>query len=376
MKKLSKKQKLISFVAILLVAVIVAIVITTNIISNNNRVANEGYLATTANAGSSLIAGYILNGITIGGITGTMDVLDTSDATAIAEDILFGKSAYVDGVKIDGTMVDSSWIEIGKYVEYTPDEAEDYFISSTYSGTDDQTITQEDLKWRIFNINSDDSIDLIASTPTTTTLNLRGKLGINNGVYYLNNICNKLYSNTSLNAEARSIKMEDLESKYSDSALEETESSKNSFNYGTTLSSGVSYRSNVSAVLSHTSDASDSYYTSPTTETGVSNWQITLNYYYVSFEQDTFNNENLYNMLNNEYFLATRYSQISSGLHTGIRACSFGLAMNEGDYQLAMGMGSGEMLMSDHILPIVEIKGNVKFSAGDGSEEHPFKISI
>lgn len=106
MKKLSKKQKLIGFVAILLVAVILAIVITTSIISENNEVESEGYLATTANAGSSLIANYILNGITIGGITGKMDVLNTSDATARPEDIAKGKTAYVKGEKITGTRVE------------------------------------------------------------------------------------------------------------------------------------------------------------------------------------------------------------------------------------------------------------------------------
>ena len=92
MKKLSKKQRIIGFIAILLVAVIVAIVITTSIIRNNNQVANEGYAATSANAGSSLISNYILNGITIGGITGKMEVLNTNDATARAEDIAMGKS--------------------------------------------------------------------------------------------------------------------------------------------------------------------------------------------------------------------------------------------------------------------------------------------
>ena len=105
MKKLSKKQKLIGGMAIIIVAVMLAIVITTNIISNNNQVASEGYSATTANAGSSLISNYILNGITIGGITGKMDVLDTSDATATPEDILWGETAYVDGEKITGTKV-------------------------------------------------------------------------------------------------------------------------------------------------------------------------------------------------------------------------------------------------------------------------------
>ena len=103
MKKLSKKQRIIGFIAILLVAVIVAIVITTSIIRNNNQVANEGYAATSANAGSSLISNYILNGITIGGITGKMEVLNTNDATARAEDIAMGKVAYARGERIVGT---------------------------------------------------------------------------------------------------------------------------------------------------------------------------------------------------------------------------------------------------------------------------------
>ena len=87
MKKLSSKQKLIGGIAIILVAVILAILITTNIISNKNQsnqiASQEDYLATTANAGSSLVASYIKKGITIGGITGTLETLDTSDATAM-----------------------------------------------------------------------------------------------------------------------------------------------------------------------------------------------------------------------------------------------------------------------------------------------------
>ena len=110
MKKLSKKQKIIGGIAIILVAVILAIVITTNIISNNNQsnqiASQEDYLATTANAGSSLVASYIKKGITIGGITGTLETLDTNDATAYAEDIAYGKVAYARGERIVGTYVD------------------------------------------------------------------------------------------------------------------------------------------------------------------------------------------------------------------------------------------------------------------------------
>ena len=108
MKILIKKQKLVGGIAILLVAVILAIVITTNIVSNNNQIASqEDYLATTANAGSSLVASYIKKGITIGGITGTLETLDTSDATAYAEDIAYGKVAYARGERIVGTRIDA-----------------------------------------------------------------------------------------------------------------------------------------------------------------------------------------------------------------------------------------------------------------------------
>ena len=106
MRKLNKKQKIIGLIAILLVAIILAIVITTNIISNNKQVTSEGYSATTANAGSALVARYIKNGITIGGITGTLEVLDTFDATATAEDIAEGKVAYARGERIVGTYKD------------------------------------------------------------------------------------------------------------------------------------------------------------------------------------------------------------------------------------------------------------------------------
>ena len=107
MKRLNNKQKLIVAIAITLIVVILAIVITTNIISNNRQIANEGYFATTTNANSNLIASYIKKGVKIGGITGTLEVLDTSDADATAEDIAWGKTGYVNGEKITGTYVPS-----------------------------------------------------------------------------------------------------------------------------------------------------------------------------------------------------------------------------------------------------------------------------
>lgn len=112
MKKLIKNKKLIVIVAIILIAVILAIVITTNL-TNNKELASAGYFATTANASSNLVASYIKSGITIGGITGTLEILDTSDADATPEDIAYGKTAYVNGQKITGTYMEGikDWVE-------------------------------------------------------------------------------------------------------------------------------------------------------------------------------------------------------------------------------------------------------------------------
>ena len=98
MKKIEKSQKIIWILAIILIVIILTIVITSNIV--NNRIESEGYAAITDNVTSNLVASYIKSGITIGGITGTLEILDTNDATATSEDIAWGKTGYVKGKKL------------------------------------------------------------------------------------------------------------------------------------------------------------------------------------------------------------------------------------------------------------------------------------
>lgn len=102
MKKTIKKSKIIIMIAIILVIILIVSLITSNVI-NNRLINSKNYEATITNVGSELIAGYIKKGIKVGDITGTLEVLDTSDATATPEDIAWGKTAYVDGEKIVGT---------------------------------------------------------------------------------------------------------------------------------------------------------------------------------------------------------------------------------------------------------------------------------
>ena len=99
----NKKKRIIMLITVIaLIGIIVGSIVIRNVVVNQET-EGENYLA-GGNANSSLMASYIRKGITIGGITGTLESLDTSDATATPEDILEGKTAYVNGVKITGTM--------------------------------------------------------------------------------------------------------------------------------------------------------------------------------------------------------------------------------------------------------------------------------
>lgn len=113
----------------------------------------------------------------------------------------------------------SNLLQPGDYINYTYDTVtEDYSLPAIHSGyTNDQTISQTTgLKWQILNIDTEKkTIDLIANISddnlTTTEVHFSGALGYNNGVYFLNDICKKQYSNSNLGIEARSINSEDIE---------------------------------------------------------------------------------------------------------------------------------------------------------------------
>ena len=70
----------------------------------------NGLTSVTVNAvdntiDANIVANNIRKDITILGVTGTLDVgIDTSDADALANDIVVGKTAYVDNEKVTGTL--------------------------------------------------------------------------------------------------------------------------------------------------------------------------------------------------------------------------------------------------------------------------------
>ena len=105
-------------------------------------------------------------------------------------------------------------IKIGDSVNYTYDPAGSYSLSSTYSGySSNQTIAQTTgLTWKVLNVDKEnDTVDIISTNPTSSTVNFYNILGYNNGPYLMNEICKAQYSNKTLGVNARSINLLDME---------------------------------------------------------------------------------------------------------------------------------------------------------------------
>ena len=105
-------------------------------------------------------------------------------------------------------------INIGDSVNYTYDPAGSYSLSSTYSGySSNQTIAQTKvLTWKVLNVDKEnDTVDIISTNPTSSTVNFYNILGYNNGPYLMNEICKAQYSNKTLGVNARSINLLDME---------------------------------------------------------------------------------------------------------------------------------------------------------------------
>ena len=198
----------------------------------------------------------------------------------------------------------------------------------TGSGANTSAITQEDLKWRILNIDASGRVDLISEEPTSQYVYFYGAKGYNNGVYIMNDICRSLYSNSSLGITARSIDLKDIEDQMNATGItaRDAYTSSGGIQYGKIKTYGSGYNQypnlyaqengsgiNTETVKTDGMDANADGYSVPTTETSsTANEKLTVTqtyYYFSNTPSSYFDNQEFYDMIFNtgtNYWLASR----------------------------------------------------------------------
>ncbi len=252
----------------------------------------------------------------------------------------------------DGNSVSSEsknvTLNIGDYVDYKP-EPETTTYESTKLGKDytgstsnSSNLTTDDLKWRVLGVDTKGCLTLVSDMPDSKNgyIYFEGAKGYNNGVYILNDICEKLYSNTKLGIKARSITIEDIEAGFDEEGKKARDEYKNTSNtqygktktYGSSLNYPVIYKEEKGSGVGTTTvketgiEGSDPFYktenelTNKTdnkeSDTATSNLTCTQTYYYfISTPENYCKNKEFYNMIfktNTYYWLASRYVDCTS----------------------------------------------------------------
>ena len=240
-------------------------------------------------------------------------------------------------------------IKIGDSVNYTYDSAGSYSLSSTYSGySSNQTIAQTTgLTWKVLNVDKEnDTVDIISTNPTSSTVNFYNILGYNNGPYLMNEICKAQYSNKTLGVNARSINLLDMEKHLTADGI----TARNAYQYdsstakyGTTKTypSNTKYPSlyanqkgagpNVSSITpSDTTKGNDPYEeskpiatTEPTTDntSGTGNpLTVTQTYYNISIDNTNYGTASTVLANGTPFWVAARYvNTYSSNATFGLR---------------------------------------------------------
>lgn len=256
-------------------------------------------------------------------------------------------------------------LKVGDYVNYTYDAAEKYELTSEISGNyKDQTISQTiGSKWQILNINDDESIDLISENTVGTKIYFKYAQVYNNAVYFINDICEKQYSNKNLNITARNLTIEDIEKNMNSKGTAAINDYTNSYSvqYGETRTytgsklfypnlyakengSGI----NTTITKEDGIGASERYYNTPTNEKSTSVESLTAKQTYYEFlgmPSEYFDNSKVYSMIfKGNYWLASRY------VNCGSDSIDFGLRIieNKNLFNNNMYLSSDSWVASNH----------------------------
>ena len=308
--------------------------------------------------------------------------------------------------------------QVGEIVSYTPDTPSiGYDLTTAKSGyrSSAQTIdgTYDPTTWKIMEVDENGNITKLLGIGSKTVV-FGNSTGYNNGVYVLNDICKSRYGNASLGATARSLTIEDIESKMNAAGIAARNAYKSgTTQYGTTKTftkseaqypaiyaqekySGVDV-SDVTAgsqVIAGSVDAtaqakmnpsgksgSDDIYTtlpekSETTGPSKTNLTCTQTYYNVSQSSSYYDDTNFYNMIfgtGTSFWLASRYVNCSSSYSFAF----FGLRCvgNRGlDGYDSFFSNGNSISYNNRFAPVVSLGSGIQVKSGEGTTEKPYVI--
>ena len=317
--------------------------------------------------------------------------------------------------------------QVGEIVSYTPDTpSTGYDLSTAKSGySNAQTIDDkyDPTVWKIMEVDENGNITKLFGAPISgqSMVGLCSSIGYNNGVYLLNDICKSRYGNARLGATARSLNIEDIESRMNATGI----AARNAFKagtvqYGTTrkyTGSNAKYPAvyeqekyagvhrdaqgnlvEVSDVADETQviagsvdttaqskmnpsgkTQSEDVYTAAITDTSKTDATTlicTQTFFGGSQLSSYYDNKNFYNMVfgtGTNFWLASRCVRCNSSISYAI----FGLGA-VGDSNLGSGYlfnSYGTSLYSrNRLASVVSLGSGVKIKSGEGTTEKPYVI--
>ena len=309
---------------------------------------------------------------------------------------------------------------IGKIVDYKPNTPNTgYDLSTAKSGySSAQTIDSkyDPTVWKIMEVDENGNITKLFGVPSSSqsSVYFRGSTGYNNGVYLLNDICKSRYGNASLGATARSLTIEDIESRMNSKGIAARNAYKSgTTQYGTTRKytgsnaqypaiyvqekySGVDVSdvTDGTQVIAGSVDAtaqarmnpngksvSDDIYTtlpetSETTGPSKTNLTCTQTFWGGSQSSSYYDDANFYNMIfgtGTYFWLASRYvycNSSNSNAYFGLRIVSSSAL---GGYYLFNSRGSS--YGDDYrVAPVVSLGSGIQVKSGSGTTSDPYEI--
>ena len=311
--------------------------------------------------------------------------------------------------------------QVGEIVDYKPNPpSTGYDLSTAKSGySSAQTIdgTYDPTTWKIMEVDENGNITKLLGIGAKKVY-FKGSTGYNNGVYLLNDICKSRYGNASLGATARSLTIEDIESRMNSKGIAARNAYKgynnNGIQYGTTRKHTRSYTEypaiyaqekysgvDVSDVTDGTqvitgsvdataqgkmnpngkSGSDDIYTTLPETSetTGPSKTNLTCTETYYRFDSTPssyFDDTNFHSMIfgtGTNFWLASRYVHCysySTCAFFGLRGV--GSSYLSGNSLFYSNGNSGSS--SNRLAPVVSLGSGIQVKSGSGTTSDPYVI--